>query len=256
MAEEVVRRTTRKSLWKELLLRRPVVLLSVALTVVSSATFVWDEIVAPLLPAGSDRRRVLDAVFLLPWYGWIIVYLMILIFLIVEHAYKLIRKAEDNRDESELELAKQKARPNAPSEPSFSPRSYKKQDDNRCGLTITNSGYAAYDVQIPDAPVGDSDYILHFEGVFSQVLHREEAFFSTWLDSTNGRPGCEGGGLFEIMRQNNVTEIRFGVISKDAGAIPKWYVDECTITRNVQKRRDGIVLSRTGQRVISKPEAA
>ena len=50
--------------------------------------------------------------------------------------------------------------------PSIAPRNYRKQEeDQRFGLTVTNSEYDAYDVHIRDAPVGDSGYVLRFTRV-------------------------------------------------------------------------------------------
>jgi hypothetical protein len=163
-------------------------------------------------------------------------------------------KALSEKTSVELALTLAKAeRSEPPSNPSFAPRSYKRrEEDGRCGLTITNSGYAAYDVHIPDTTLGDS-YILHFDGVFSQVAHQEEVFFSTWLEGINGQTTCDGENLFAAMREHNIEEVRLGIISKDGQPIPKWYVDDCTMIRDVQKRRDGLVLSRAGQRVIATP---
>ncbi len=85
--------------------------------------------------------------------------------------------------------------------PFIAPRSYQRGGDARYGLTVTNSEYAGYDVHIPGVPIGNSGYTLHFDGIFSQLLHNEEAFFPTWL---HGASGISGDGLFEVMRQSNV----------------------------------------------------
>src|SRR5215472_11995490 len=58
------------------------------------------------------------------------------------------------------------------------------------------------------------------------------------------------------MRHHKIEEVKLGIVSKDANPTPKWYTDDCTMIRDVQKRRDGLVLRRTGQRVIAKPENA
>jgi len=155
-ARDKTERTSKGGLWKELLLRRPALIVNFLIVVLSAAAFVWDEIVAPLLPPDSERRRVLDAIFFLPWYGWAIIGLLVVVFLIHDHAYNLIHEAENDRDDAMSELAKERVKREVPSSPSFAPRSYKRQGDLRCGLTIVNSGYAACDVHIPDAPLADS----------------------------------------------------------------------------------------------------
>ena len=136
--------------------------------------------------------------------------------------------------------------------PSLSPRSYKKREHQGFGLTITNSEYDAYDVYIPAAPIGDTGYVLQFEGIFAQVLHKEKAFFETWVVK-KGLPGRDGSHLFALMFELDIEAIYFGIISKDTAPIPNWHKDNCAITRDAKKHRTGLVLKHINQEVIPEP---
>jgi hypothetical protein len=129
---------------------------------------------------------------------------------------------------------------------------YKKREDGRWGLTVTNSEYSAYDVHIPDAPIGESGYILQFDGILSELLHNEQAFFETWLENRNGLSGCAGSELFTVMVEAGVEFVNFGIISKDTAPTPNWYRDNCAIKCD-RKRRTGLVLRHINQEVIPEP---
>jgi hypothetical protein len=137
--------------------------------------------------------------------------------------------------------------------PSIAPRSYKKREHQDFGLTVTNSEYTGYNVRIPDAPIGESGYILQFNGIFSELLHKEQAFFETWLENRNGLPGRGGGDLFNIMQEMGVRFVYFGIISKDTSPTPNWYRDNCSIECNTNKNRTGLVLNHINQDVIPEP---
>ena len=140
----------------------------------------------------------------------------------------------------------------SPGRPSIAPSSYK-QKDQSFGMTIVNSGYAAYDVHIPDVPVGDSGYVLQFAGIFSVMPHRDQAFFETWLENHLGLPGCDGGQLFEVMQQASVQAIEFGILSKDTESPPNCYRDKCSITCDNNAHRTGLVLRHIEQEIIPAP---
>ena len=154
------------------------------------------------------------------------------------------------RDEHTIRL---KAEASQGNRPFIGPRNYKRREDQRVGLTVSNSEYAAYDVHIPDAPIGDSGYLLQFEGMFAQVLHNEEAFFETWLETRAGLPGEDGSQLFEVMRKANIESVNFGILSKDTNPTPNWYRDNCVIRRDNQRHRSGLVLRHVNQEVIPAP---
>ena len=137
--------------------------------------------------------------------------------------------------------------------PCLAPRDYTHGPNLQFGMLVNNSEYAAYDVHIPDAPIGDSGYILHFEGTFTQVINKEEVFFATWIESTTGGSSYEGKDLHEVMRQANVHSVCFGVIYKDSSAKPIWYTDNCMVIRDVSRYRTGLGFSRIDQEVIDPP---
>jgi len=137
--------------------------------------------------------------------------------------------------------------------PCLAPRDYTHGSHFQFGLLVNNSEYAAYDVHIPDAPMGASGYILHFQGTFTQVLNKEEVFFAVWIESTTGDSSYEGKELHEIMRLANIRSVKFGIISKDSSAKPIWYRDNCIIIRDVNKYRTGLGFSRLDQEVIEPP---
>jgi len=138
--------------------------------------------------------------------------------------------------------------------PSLAPRSYKKRLHKGCGLTVTNSEYDAYDVRIPDAPIGDSGYALRFDGIYSQLLHKEKAFFNTWIVNQNsGVSSRDGGYLFALMFELDIEVIYFGIISKDTTPKPNWYRDNCSIKRAAKEHQTGLVLKHIDQDVIPEP---
>jgi hypothetical protein len=137
--------------------------------------------------------------------------------------------------------------------PFIAPRSYKRHEDHRFGLTVTNSEYAGFHVHIPDAPVGESGYVLQFDGIFSELLPGEHAFFETSLENRNGLPGCDGSQLFTVMVKADVKAVNFGIISKDTAPIPNWYRDNCAIRCDNRKHRTGLVLRHINQEVIPEP---
>ncbi len=137
--------------------------------------------------------------------------------------------------------------------PSIAPRNYKRREDHRVGLTVTNSEYAGYDVHIPPVPIGESGYILLFDGIFSELLHNEQGFFETSLENRNGLPGRDGGDLFSTMQQVGVRFVYFGIISKDTSPTPNWYRDNCSIECNNNKHRTGLVLKHINQDVMPEP---
>ena len=134
------------------------------------------------------------------------------------------------------------AETNRANRPFINPRNYKKQADQRFGLTVTNWEYAGYNVHIPSAPIGESGYTLHFDGIFSELLHEEQAFFETWLENRNGLPGHDGSQLFTVMVESGVKVVNFGIISKDTAPIPNWYKDICAIKCDNNKHRTGLIL--------------
>jgi hypothetical protein len=91
--------------------------------------------------------------------------------------------------------------------PFVAERSFKKEPT--FGLTVTNLEYAACEVRISPVPIGDSGYVLHFDGVFAQLRHGEEAFFPMSLHSLRGDVGRDGRELFEVMRESNVVVVNF-----------------------------------------------
>lgn len=137
--------------------------------------------------------------------------------------------------------------------PSIAPRSYKKREDGRFGLTVTNSEYAGFNVHIPNAPIGESGYVLQFDGIFSELLPGEHALFETWLENRNGLPGRGGGDLYTIMQEMSLRFVYFGIISKDTSPTPNWYRDNCSFECNNQKHRTGLVLKHIDQNRIPEP---
>jgi hypothetical protein len=102
-------KTTKTLLWRELLWRRPIVILAVVVLFLSTADWLWDELLSPL---NWERPKLLNILGWLPWYGWTITGLLIVVFLIHDHAYKLIHEAEADRDQANSELVKERSRPN------------------------------------------------------------------------------------------------------------------------------------------------
>jgi hypothetical protein len=91
-SEKEAKRTTRRSLWRELLWRKPIVFLAIAITFASTADWLWDEVVEPFFHV--QRPKLLDLLRWLPWYEWVIIGLILMVILVGEHAFKLINQAE------------------------------------------------------------------------------------------------------------------------------------------------------------------
>src|ERR1039457_4578857 len=86
--------TTKRQLWQELLWRKPMAAALIVVTFLSTASWIWDESVQPSLNS-LERPKLIELLHHLPWYAWVILLLILFIWQIGEHAYKLIRKAED-----------------------------------------------------------------------------------------------------------------------------------------------------------------
>jgi hypothetical protein len=137
--------------------------------------------------------------------------------------------------------------------PCLGPSDYTHGPRFQFGLFVNNQEYAAYDVHIPDAPIADSGYVLHFQGVSTQIPHKGQAFFPTWIESTRGASGYDGKELDEVMRQNNIRSIQFAIISKDSSPKPNWYRDNCIVIRDVNTYPSGLGFHRVDQEVIEAP---
>jgi hypothetical protein len=88
-------RTSRGSLWHELLIRRSVALVALLVLFLSSASWLWDE----LFPT-SARPRLVEVLRWFHWYVLVIFGLLLLIVFIGEHAYRLIFSAEREAEET------------------------------------------------------------------------------------------------------------------------------------------------------------
>jgi hypothetical protein len=183
---------------------------------VSTAAFYWDEIAAPLIP-GVERPKVIEAILWLPWYGWSLIGLVILIALIGEHAFKLISNAE-------VALEAQLARTEAT--PEVRPVGYGKAEDGINSGIFLRSGYDAYQVRIPRAPIGNSGLVIDVPDRLANLGERDHRkFLSVWLeDETKSRSGCDGGQLYSFMSFNGIPNVPFKILFED-GKFNTWAVD-------------------------------
>ena len=135
--------------------------------------------------------------------------------------------------------------------PIVAPHSVEKRE-HTFGLTVTNPGYAAFDVHIPSVQVGASGYSLVFPETLPQLLERDhKRFVSAWLEHPT-LPGRDGGALFDVMRMANVDLLKFAIVYKDAQT--HWYRTNCILERNVNVA-GGLTVGFVGQELAeSSPE--
>jgi hypothetical protein len=241
MAEmEASIRTTKGKLWRELLWRKSVGIVVIFLTFASTAHYLWDEVV------GTERPKLIVLLRWLPWYGWTILGLVVLVFLTGEHAYKLIHTAEED-----LESAKAASRAGLPF---VTPHEYGRAGEGLAsGLTITNPGYAAFDIHIPPVMIEPSIYVLRFSEIVTQLGERDhKRFMEAWLDHPT-LPGRDGSALLDVMAKNNIDSLPFAILYKDGNQTPLWYRSNCVIIRDLASTRTGLRVSYLSQERIPKP---
>jgi hypothetical protein len=88
--QPMAERTTRRALWRRLVLRGAVVLTALAVLFLSSLTWLWDE----FIPTNTPRPKIIEYLGKLHWYGVALLGMFVLTYLIGEAAYQAIRKAE------------------------------------------------------------------------------------------------------------------------------------------------------------------
>jgi hypothetical protein len=222
------KRTTRKSLCRELLWRKSIVLIGLLILFTSTGAFLWDELVAPLLPPGSERPKLIDVFLWLPWYGWVITGLLLLILFVGEQAYKLIHSAEEN-----LELAENASRTGIDpvtglpiSRPVVMPDGYRHEHRRGHGLFVANDGYAGNTVSIPDVAIGQTMSRLSFTGTLTRLAPGEKQFFEASIKHPE-RPERGGSDLRQAMVLAQIDQLKFGIVYRDTGIL--WYRSNCII---------------------------
>jgi hypothetical protein len=108
------------------------------------------------------------------------------------------------------------------------------------GLIVANHGEPAYEIGVYSAFVVFGSFYLHFSNRIVHLRKEDgESQISTWVDSKK-QGGFLGGGLFEIMRQHDIDQVKVPVLYKDIKS--RWYKTICTIERDVQHSRNGLVV--------------
>jgi len=90
--EEQQQETTRWHFWKSIVWRRSVAFVAVFTLFLSTATWLWDEFVAPQVK--PERRKVIEWINVIPWYDRLLIGMALLVVLIGEGAFRHIRKKD------------------------------------------------------------------------------------------------------------------------------------------------------------------
>jgi hypothetical protein len=104
MDQDETVRTTRGMLWKQVLWSKSVVSVTLFVLFASTASFVWDEVFAPLFPSGPQRQKLIQVLRWLPWYAWSLLGFGLIIVFAVERAHQLISAAEARAEESNAKM--------------------------------------------------------------------------------------------------------------------------------------------------------
>jgi len=218
--------TTRTALWRELLWRKPIVFIVLIVAFTSTAGWLWDELVAPFLKwiaplSRTERPRLFNLFLWLPWYGWAIAGLVVLVIVIVEHSYKLIHAAE-GKLESVTGLPV--------SRPIIVPVGYGKDTEytQGYGLFFANDGYAANTVSIPDVEIGSTKSKLSFRGTLSRLAPGAKDFLEATITNPE-HPERDGSQLHKEMVRARIDEIEVGIVYKSTDL--REFRSNCVLTR-------------------------
>jgi len=98
-------------------------------------------------------------------------------------------------------------------------------------LFAINDGEPAYDIGVYPAEVCLGDSTLQFTNTITRLTKADgEAQLSAWIESKS-RGGMDGDGLFEVMRQQNISNLHVPVSYKDKYG--RWHKNVCELERNV-----------------------
>jgi hypothetical protein len=206
------------------------VLIGLLILFTSTGAFLWDELVAPLLPAGAERPKLIDVFLSLPGYSWIIAGMLLLIVFNGEQAYKLIHSAEKS-----LELAENASLAKGidpvtglpVSRPVVMPDGYVHEYRRGHGLFVANDGYAANTVSIPDIAVGQSMSKLSFPGMLTRLAPGEKQFLEACIKHPERPDRDDGSDLRQAMVLAQIDQLKFGIVYRDTGIL--WYRSNCII---------------------------
>ncbi len=121
------------------------------------------------------------------------------------------------------------------------------------GLIVVNDGETAYEVSIPAAATKVGESKLIFSATYSRFANADgEAFFPAIIEKSHGG-SMFGSGLFDEMREQQISAISVAVQYKDAEN--HWYETICEIKRDVHAD-GGIAVRYIRQRRIRRPTSA
>jgi len=121
---------------------------------------------------------------------------------------------------------------------------------NLHGLTVSNPGYAAFDVHILSVPLHLSGYTLVFPETLTKLGERDHRrFIAAWLEHPI-KPGMDGSQLFNVMRIADIDSVHFSILYKDTEF--RWYKSICIIERRPEVP-GGLRVRVRGQELIPEP---
>lgn len=121
------------------------------------------------------------------------------------------------------------------------------------GLILVNHGEPAYEIGVYSPFVRFGSFLLCFSNRLTHLRKEDgERQISTWIDSKD-KGGFLGSGLFDVMRRHDIDYVKVPLLYKDIKN--RWYKTVCTIERDVQHSRDGLVVKSTFRGRAWKPKA-
>jgi len=161
--------------------------------------------------------------------------------------YEKYAQVKRERDDAFARLELKTGLP--PYRPVVTPHGYGQQEYRSYGLFIANDGYAAYDVSIPDVPIGSTMSRLTFSQKLTRLIDKDgKQFFEATIEHLD-RPARDGGHLLREMVKARVHTLSVGIIYKDTDF--RWYRSNCLIKRDAGEV--GLSVSFVGQEMITSP---
>jgi hypothetical protein len=191
-----------------------------------------------------------------PWWSTIPVALLVL-YRLLRANYEQFAKMKKERDDTVAKLEAKTGIP--PYHPKIVIDHYGKKG-NASGLFISNDGYPAYQISIPDVVIGATGSRLTFSRKLSRLIDKQgEQFFEAWLEHSNGRLGSDAGKLHSYMAFSDTDALMVNIIYND-GEYNKdeqfsWYRSNFAVERD-SSADNGLTVIFVSQELIQKPIAA
>lgn len=239
--------TKRIPVWREILWRPATLLVSVPWFLVRAYDLYRTEFISPEKQAALQLRNWIPG----PWWVWAMLSLAIALCVVLEGAYRAVRKREQelaalgetvaatDRSEASQELAtnlqiaqakikeKDEEIERVKRRPCIVPVRYGQHSEKNfgAGLIIANDGEPAYDISIPDIPLGPSKVTITPN--FTRLSKEDgERFCEIWINKPQGMM-LTGSALLETMRQQDIWEVTFPIRFKDSDN--RRYVTTCKL---------------------------